>query len=128
MLLLPENTLFVPGATPALLMAGAPVHDELPALRASGGTVPQCEGWGIGAMLTLCVVDGPGDAGCVVPALGAPVLGGSGNPDDMAHWCSDVTQAGGAVVLSLPELPEVLNWEHLLTSGTSRGGFMPALG
>lgn len=127
MLVPPENTLFVPGASPVLVLADAPVHDDLPVLIAPGGAVPKCDGWSVAARLTLCVVDGPGDAGCVVPAFGAPVLGGSGEPDDVAVWCSDVSRAGGAVVLSLPQLPEVLDWQALLTGGSARGGFTAQL-
>lgn len=67
MLLNPENTLFVRGGTPVLLLADAPVHDALPLLTASDGAVPLCEGWNIVPRLTLCVVDGPGDHGLVVP-------------------------------------------------------------
>ncbi|SCY09307.1 hypothetical protein SAMN02745898_101847 [Streptomyces sp. 136MFCol5.1] len=44
MLLDPENTLFVRGATPVLLLADAPVHDALPLLAAPDGAVPRCEG------------------------------------------------------------------------------------
>ncbi|MEW1828362.1 hypothetical protein [Streptomyces sp. NPDC088196] len=108
MLLDPENTLFVRGATPVLLLADAPVHDALPLLPASDAAVPLCEGWSIVPRLTLCVVDGPGDHGLVVPALAAPVV-------------------GGAVVLSLDHLPETLDWSALLSSGTARGGFMLAV-
>ncbi|WP_137991407.1 hypothetical protein [Streptomyces vilmorinianum] len=128
MLLPPENTLFVPGDAPALLLAGAPVHEELPALHAPGGAVPPCAGWSVVPQLTVCVVDGPGDAGCLVPAFVAPVFGGSGTPDDMAGWCEDVVRAGGAVVVSLPELPRTLDWELLLTGGVARGGFVPVAG
>ncbi|MGC5003479.1 hypothetical protein [Streptomyces sp. DT203] len=130
MLLDPENTLFVRGATPALLLADAPVHDALPLLAAPDGAVPRCEGWSIIPRLTLCVVDGPGDHGLVVPALAAPVAGGAndgGASSGMADWCEDAEQAGGAVVLSLDQLPDVLDWSALLSSGTVRGGFMPAL-
>ncbi|MEV6676878.1 hypothetical protein AB0N09_08405 [Streptomyces erythrochromogenes] len=130
MLLDPEKTLFVRGATPVLLMAGAPVHTALPVLTAQDGAVPRCDGWSIVAQLTLCVVDGPGEAGLVVPTMVAPVLDGSdGNlrPGDMADWCADAERAGGAVVLSLDALPETLDWPHLLSSWTSRGGFLPAL-
>lgn len=128
MLMPPENTLFVPGSTPALLLGGAPVHADLPAVDAPDGKVPVCEGWSVVPRLTLCVVDGPGEAGCVVPALMAPVFGGAGGPDDMAGWCEDVERAGGAVVLSLPELPAALDRDQLLTGGAARGGFMAALG
>jgi hypothetical protein len=126
----PENTLFVRGATPVLLLAGAPVHAALPALTASDGELPRCAGWSIVPRLTLCVVDGPGEHGLVVPALAAPVLHGTERSvasGAMADWCADAEQAGGALVLSLDELPEVLDWSALLGSGTARGGFVPAL-
>ncbi|MEU0183887.1 hypothetical protein ABZ312_22235 [Streptomyces sp. NPDC006207] len=45
----------------------------------------------------------------------------------MADWCLDVEQAGGAVVLSVGQLPGALDWPVLLSSGVARGGFMPAL-
>ncbi|MER5184490.1 hypothetical protein ABT009_40295 [Streptomyces sp. NPDC002896] len=130
MLLTPEKTLFVRGSTPVLLLADVPIHDVLPVLNAPDGAVPRCEGWSIVSKLTLCVVDGPGEAGLVVPAVGAAVLDGEGGisrPGDMADWCADTEQAGGAVVLSLDQLPEVLDWARLLGSGSARGGFVPSL-
>lgn len=130
MLLDPEKTLFVRGVTPVLLLADAPIHDVLPVLTAPDGVVPRREGWSIVPKLTLCVVDGPGEHGLIVPALAAPVIDGadgSAEPGDMADWCADAEQAGGAVVLSLDRLPEVLDWARLLGSGTARGGFVPIL-
>ncbi|MFD4600689.1 hypothetical protein ACFWPQ_21985 [Streptomyces sp. NPDC058464] len=130
MLLDPENTLFVRGATPVLLLADAPVHDALPLLTVSDGALPLCEGWSIVPRLTLCVVDGPGDHGLIVPAVAAPVVGGADDgtaSGGMGDWCADAEQAGGVVVLSLDHLPEALDWSALLSSGTARGGFMPAL-
>ncbi|WP_128435455.1 hypothetical protein [Streptomyces cyaneus] len=119
----PENTLFVRGSTPVLLLAGASVHDALPGLTASDGQVPLCAGWGVVPKLTLCVVDGPGEYGLMVPSLAAPVLD-AGGAGDMGAWCEDAERAGGAVVLSVDRIPEVLDWDHLLGSGTSRGGFV----
>jgi hypothetical protein len=128
MLLTPENTLFVRGTTPALLLADAPVHDALPVLITQDKAVPWCEGWSIVPKLTMCVVDGPGEAGLVVPALAAPVItDGAADPTGMADWCADAERAGGVVVLSLAELPQVLDWSFLLNSGTAHGGFIPAL-
>ncbi|MFD9542477.1 hypothetical protein [Streptomyces sp. NPDC060022] len=46
---------------------------------------------------------------------------------DMGDWCTDAERAGGAVVLSLDELPEVLDRAHLLGSGAAHGGFMASL-
>ncbi|MER6976365.1 hypothetical protein ABT317_04750 [Streptomyces carpinensis] len=113
-----------------LLLADAPVHDALPLLIAPDGAVPLCEGWSIVPRLTLCVVDGPGDQGLVVPALAAPVVGGGDEAtpsSGMGDWCADAEQAGGAVVLSLDHIPEELDWSAVLSSGTARGGFIPAL-
>jgi hypothetical protein len=81
--------------------------------------------------LTVCVVDGPGDHGVLVPALAAPVIAGADGgtaPGDMAGWCEDAERAGGAVVLSLDRLPGTLDWPALLSAATTRGGFLPALG
>ncbi|MCE7079003.1 hypothetical protein [Streptomyces sp. ST2-7A] len=129
MLLDPENTLFVRGAVPMLLMVDAPVHDALPLLTAPDGEVPRCGGWSIVPRLTLCVVEGPGDHGLVIPAFTAPVVDEAGDhtaSGDMGDWCADAEQAGGAVVLSVDRMPEVLDRPALLSSGTVRGGFMPA--
>ncbi|WP_030673742.1 hypothetical protein [Streptomyces rimosus] len=127
MLLDPEKTLFIRGATPVLLLSEAPVHDALPVLAAPDGAVPRCDGWSIVPKLTMCVVDGPGEAGIVIPALVAPVIDDTDPPGGMAAWCTDAEAAGGAVVLSLDSLPEVLDWPRLLGSGTAHGGFLPGL-
>ena len=128
MLLNPENTLFVRGTTPVLLLADAPVHAALPPLTSTDGTVPPCEGWSILPKLTRCVLDGPGEHGLVVAAIAAPVLDGDGvrgqGAGAMAGWRGDAEQAGGAVVLSLDRLPEVLDWSDLLGSGKAHGGFV----
>jgi len=124
-LLNPENTLFVRGATPVLLLADAPIHDALPVLTAADGAVPHCSGWTIVPKLTLCVVDGPGEHGLLIPALVAPVLDGAQEGNDMANWCADAERAGGAVVLSLDQLPDALDWPRLLGSGSAHGGFLP---
>ncbi|MDG9720607.1 hypothetical protein [Streptomyces sp. DH24] len=130
MLLNPENTLFVRNTSPVLLLADAPIHDALPVLNAPDGVAPGCEGWSIVPRLTLCVVDGPGEHGLVVPTLAAPVVNtstGEATPGAMTDWCTDAERTGGALVLSVPRLPTTLDWHHLLTSGTANGGFMPAL-
>lgn len=141
MLMDPERTLFVRGATPVLLLADAPVHGALPPVTAADGAVPRCEGWSVVPKLTMCVVDGPGELGIIIPALVAPVLGGgpdaatnpaaspAADPGEtaIAGWCEDAEKAGGVVVLCVDRIPEVLDWPALLGSGTARGGFLPAL-
>ncbi|MEU3818122.1 hypothetical protein [Streptomyces sp. NPDC030392] len=115
---------FVLGELPVLLLGGAPLCGVLPELRVADGRVSVCEGWAVVARITLCVVDGPGDAGCVMPgALTAEEF------PHLAEWCDAVERAGGAVVMSLDALPpadQALDWDALLFGG-SRGGFMPAL-
>lgn len=107
-----------------LLLAGAPVHGVLPELRVADGRVPVCAGWTVVPRITLCVADGPGDAGSVMPgALSAEEF------PHVAEWCDAVERAGGAVVVSLDALPaaeQPVDWDALLTGG-SRGGFMPVL-
>ncbi|WP_405983844.1 hypothetical protein [Streptomyces sp. NBC_00872] len=74
----PEKSLFIRGDAPVLPLADAPVHEVLPVLPAPDGAMPRREGWSIVPRLTLCVVDGPGEAGLIVPALTAPVIDGDG--------------------------------------------------
>jgi hypothetical protein len=65
----------------------------------------------------------------MVPSLAAPVLDAAGSgPGDMGDWCGDAERAGGAVVLSVERIPEVLDWAQLMGSGTARGGFVPIMG
>ncbi|WP_406388905.1 hypothetical protein [Streptomyces sp. NBC_00887] len=129
MLLNPEKTQFIRGATPVLLLSVAPVHGVLPVLAAPDGAVPRREGWNIVSKLTLCVVDGPGEAGFIIPAAAAPVIdtGNGAEAGEMGDWCTDTERAGGAVVLSLDELPEVLDRAYLVGSGSAHGGFMASL-
>ncbi|MGW5353629.1 hypothetical protein ACWERV_24340 [Streptomyces sp. NPDC004031] len=133
MLLTPENTLFVRGQTPVLLLADAPVHDALPAV---GREIPRPAGWSVLPRLTLCVVDGPGEHGVVIPALAAPVLpaltaasaAAADTEADMGDWCADAEAAGGVLVLSLPQLPAELDLAALTSAGSARGGFLPLAG
>lgn len=135
MLLIPENTLFVRGKTPVLLLADAPVHDALPPL---GAEVTRPAGWSVLPRLTMCVVDGPGEHGAVIPALAAPVLpaaddpayreGAPGEAAAMDGWCADAEAAGGVLVLSLPQLPAELDLAGLMAAESARGGFLPLAG
>ncbi|MFF8280893.1 hypothetical protein ACF05T_33340 [Streptomyces lateritius] len=89
--------------------------------------MPRREGRSVVPERTLRVADGPGEAGLVVPALAAPVIDTADRgigPGAMGDWCADAERAGGAVVLSLDELPAVLDRAHLLGSGAAHGGFM----
>ncbi|MFJ4845960.1 MULTISPECIES: hypothetical protein [unclassified Streptomyces] len=117
-----ENTHFVLGPVPLLLLAGAPIHSALPGLHAPGGRMPSCPEWRLMPKLTMSVVDGPGDAGCLVQGARSQE-----EAEAMAQWCGAAEQAGGAVVVSLDSFdvpPEDIDWEELFTGGRSRGGFV----
>lgn len=99
----------------------------------SDGEMPLCPGWSVAAMATVRVVDGPGDAGCLIAALGASDPDPDPDPDtalaSLADWGNAVERTGGAVVVSLPALPEnlaELDWPSILTGGAAHGGFVPA--
>ncbi|MFD8594102.1 hypothetical protein ACFV1L_03790 [Kitasatospora sp. NPDC059646] len=120
----PEQVRLVSGASaPILLLTGAPVHPALPALRLRDGAAPALDGWSVLARLTLCVLDGPGDAGCLFPTLG-----GAAGPEQVSRWCAEVERAGGALVVSLPDGTDPdgpFDWPALL-DGRSHGGFARA--
>lgn len=114
-----ENVRFVLGPTPLLLLSAAPIHHVLPALHAPNGSMPICGGWQLMARLTMCVVDGPGDAGCLIPTLTGP-----DDADNMSAWCAAADAAGGAVVVSVETMPDQPDWNELFTAGIARGGFI----
>ncbi|MER5864387.1 hypothetical protein [Kitasatospora sp. NPDC002040] len=131
MLLPREKAHFVLADTPLLLLDGAPVHDALPLLHAPDGEMPSCSGWSVAALATMCVVDGPGDAGCLIPGLAAAEPDPAAALAALSAWSGAVDRAGGAVVVSMQVLPAnlaLLDWPGILTGGIARGGFVPAAG
>lgn len=124
-----ENARFLLGPTPVLLLADAPFHGELPVLG-PGGSGPAgapeppalCGGWRIMPRLTLCLVDGPDGAGCLIPSLRAPTDMGA-----MLDWTAAVDAAGGALVVSLTAMPGWVDWDAIHASGEARGGFIRSI-
>ncbi|WP_139216314.1 MULTISPECIES: hypothetical protein [unclassified Streptomyces] len=122
----PENRRFLPGVPPVLLQGGAALRDVLAAPDGTDGRVQVCDGWSVAAMATLCVVDGPGDAGCVTPAALSEAETGAA-----ADRARAVRDAGGALVVPLEgPLTEEQGRQGipLLHDGRARGGFVRALG
>ncbi len=130
MLLPREKAHFVLAGTPLLLLDGAPVHESLPPLDAPDGEMPLCAGWSVAVMATMCVVDGPGDAGCLIPALGTAESDPGAALATLADWGGAVERNGGAVVVSLLALPEnlaLLDWSAILDGrAAAHGGFVAA--
>jgi len=63
-----ERARFIHDEGPLLVIAGNAATEALPALRLEHGRPARCDGWRLVAQLTVCVVDGPGDAGFLVQA------------------------------------------------------------
>lgn len=124
-----ENVRFLLGPAPTLVLAAAPFHADLPPLGpedggSSGWPKPSapCDGWRIMPRLTLCLLDGPDGAGCLIPTLREPTDMGA-----MLDWCAAVDAAGGAIVVSLKGIPDRLDWAEILADGEARGGFLPEM-
>ncbi|MEY9933751.1 hypothetical protein ABH926_008411 [Catenulispora sp. GP43] len=123
MLLPRENARFVLGPMPLLVLGEAPMHAEFPALASLEGLLPTCDSWKLMAGYSVCVLDGP-DGGCLIPTLGGPE-----GVQGVLAWRDAVEQNGGAVVVSLPEIPDEFDWDAIFGGGRrARGGFVRGMG
>ncbi|MFJ4654818.1 hypothetical protein ACIP5Y_26390 [Nocardia sp. NPDC088792] len=116
------NVRFFTGATPVLVVAGAPIHEALPVLTMSDGVASRCDGWTLRSLMTVCVVDGPGDLGCAIQTAIDPRDLHDADVHEAATWCDDVDAAGGALVISLPDLPASFDRDRIYSAGFARGG------
>ncbi len=114
-----ERARFIHDEGPLLLIAGDEATEALPALRLERGRPARCDGWRLVARLTLCVVDGPGDAGFLVQALDGPAEAG-----DQSDWLRSVEATGGAVVVAAEGLGEVRTLDEAAACSDVRGGFV----
>ena len=95
----------------------APPHaDELPPLDPAVA-VPD---WRAAPRLTMCVIDGPGDAGFLIQSLTD-----DSQSDAMSAWIDDVEAADGLVVAAVGEEVDPAAVDvHALAAGDARGGFV----
>ncbi|MEY9907948.1 hypothetical protein ABIA35_004180 [Catenulispora sp. MAP12-49] len=123
MLLPRENARFMLGPMPLLVLADAPMHAEFPELASLDGLLPTCDGWTLMAGFSVCVLDGA-DGGCLIPTMGQP-----DGVQGAVAWRDAVEQNGGAVVVSLPAIPDEFDWDAIFGGGwRARGGFVRGLG
>ena len=114
-----ERVRFVHGERPLLVIAAGADTEVLPALRLEGGLPARCEGWTLVAQLTVCVVDGPGDAGFLIQAAADLT-----EAEEQNAWLLLVEAAGGAVVAATQELG-TRTLDEAAARSDARGGFVP---
>lgn len=113
---------FVVDPVPQLIVVAPPHMDALPPITVRDGYIQPCEGWLLFPRLTLCVVDGPGDAGFLVQ--------GAADADQAEHltrWLEALDKTGAAVVIALEEPLEDTSLDELVSLPTARGGAIPLL-
>jgi hypothetical protein len=114
---------FIVDQLPMIVLQGLPDSYGLPLIQLDeGGQIGPCSGWVLVAHPTMCVVDGPGDSGLLLP-----VFAGAETPDAVAQhdrWLSAVTIYGGAVLVAGDS--EVTSMADVATRSGLRGGFLPA--
>jgi len=126
-----DRARFLSAPQPVLLVALPDDVPPLPELALDEAGVPaHLDGWSVLAGATLCVVDGPGEQGFLLPTI----LSGGGDDDSAGQmrtslaWASGVEDCGGAYVLQVAaeQLDEPL--AELMKGGAAeRGGFVESV-
>jgi hypothetical protein len=116
MFVTPEQILFVAAPEPMLVVTGVAEAAALPELAVADGRAARCDGWSLLPRMTMCVVDGPGDAGFLVGAFEAE-----------RAWFDAVDAVGGATVVAVDADPAG-DLPTLAARPDARGGFVPLLG
>jgi hypothetical protein len=106
---------------PMIVLQGLPEGYDLPLIHVEDGQVGPCSGWILATHATMCVVDGPGDAGLLLP-----VFGGDETAEAVAaheRWLAAVSIYGGAVLVVGDS--EVASLADIAARSGLRGGFVP---
>ena len=110
--------------TPILVLSAALDGVLLPLLESYDSGAPvRVAGWSVVARTTMCVLDGPGDQGFLVPTLAE-----IGQMDERAAWAQAVADSGGLLVLQVGAHRLEASVYDLLADTGTRGGFVPHLG
>ena len=119
-----ERTRFLSAPVPAVVIAAEPGGVGLPLLAFyPTGAAMRAAGWTVVARATMCVLDGPGSDGLLLPTIS-----GTGQMDRAAAWAEAVADAGGVLALQVasPRLDTIVY--ELLADPETRGGFVPNAG
>jgi hypothetical protein len=137
-LLTPDLARFLSTPQPVLLVALSADMPSLPPLaRDASGSPAHLAGWSVLAGATLCVVDGPGEQGFLLPTIGGPFGdsasdsdGGDGGMEQMKAslaWAAGVEDCGGAYVLQVAEDELDAPLAQLISKPVARGGFVESV-
>jgi hypothetical protein len=122
-LLTPENARFLSAPQPVLLVALPAETPPLPALaHDESGAPAHIPGWSVLAGVTLCVVDGPGEQGFLLPTISD-----ANQMEATMAWAASVTDCGGAYVLQVPAEHLDAPLAHLMKDPATRGGFVESV-
>lgn len=110
--------------TPILVLSVVSEGVLLPLLRFYDSGAPvRVAGWSAVARTTVCILDGPGDQGFMVPTIAE-----IGQMDERAAWAQAVADNGGLLVLQVAAHRLEASVYDLLADTGTRGGFVPHLG
>lgn len=112
---------FIVDQLPLIVLRGLPDAYDLPLIQVEEGQVGPCSGWILALHATMCVIDGPGDAGLLLP-----VFAGDEAIDAVAQherWLAAVSIYGGAVLVVGDS--EVGSVADVAARSGLRGGFVP---
>src|SRR5690606_14429699 len=118
-----ENTRYIDGTVPTLLLTSDEPVERLPVFNLDAGEPPRCDGWQFLTGMTVMVIDGPEEAGLLIEGIAHPE-----EAEERLAWLDSVERAGGAVVLGAAAHPPPDDWPALANSGKARGGFAPQIG
>ncbi|NUR03817.1 MAG: hypothetical protein HOY79_47095 [Streptomyces sp.] len=118
-----ERTRFLSAPVAAVVIAAEPGGTVLPPLAFyDTGTAKRVLGWTVVARTTMCVLDGPGQDGMLVPTISD-----TGQMDRAAAWAEAVADAGGVLALQVARGRLDATVYDLLADAETRGGFVPNL-
>jgi len=96
------------------------VSDLPPLAFYDGGAPVRLADWTALARPTMCVLDGPGDAGVLIPTISE-----QGQLAERMEWADAVAGAGGVLVLQAPAELMDTHLLELVSRADVRGGFVP---
>jgi hypothetical protein len=118
-----EQARFLRAPQPVLLVALPDEFGPLPELTSDAAGAPAAlAGWSVLAGGTLCVVDGPGDLGFLLPTLAA-----ADELADSMAWAGSVADCGGAYVFQVDEKHLDTPLDKLVQAPGTRGGFVESV-
>ncbi|MER7129892.1 hypothetical protein [Streptosporangium saharense] len=117
-----ENTSYLRGAVPTLVLVSADSIERLPTFWLDAGRPSPCENWQIFVGLTASVIDGPGDSRIFIEGIVRPE-----EAEKRFAWLEAVDHAGGVIVLVVDSHDAADDWAALADGRKTRGGFMPAV-